>query len=42
LALTFSNLSILSSNLNRYGLLYKPRPPRSIPSTNRVYTGKMF
>ena len=36
---TFSNLSVLSSNLNRYGLLYKPRPARSAP-THNSYPGK--
>jgi phospholipid/cholesterol/gamma-HCH transport system substrate-binding protein len=30
---TFSNLSVLSSNLNRYGLLYKPKQPRAKPFT---------
>lgn len=35
-ALTVSNLAILSSNLNRFGLLYKPKQPKA--SAN--YTGK--
>jgi hypothetical protein len=26
---TISNLSVVSSNLARFGLLYKPRPPRA-------------
>jgi phospholipid/cholesterol/gamma-HCH transport system substrate-binding protein len=39
LSLTFSNLSILSSNLNRYGLLYKPRQLREKPSVS-IYPGK--
>ena len=37
---TLSNLAHLSSNLNRYGLLYKPRPERS--KTPAAYTGKKF
>lgn len=36
---TVSNLSVLSSNLNRYGLLYKPRPPR-VSSSSTTYPGK--
>lgn len=32
-----SNLSVLSSNLNRFGLLYKPKPPKN---PKPVYTGK--
>lgn len=35
---TFSNLSVLSSNLNRYGLLYKPKQPKN--SAPPAYTGK--
>lgn len=31
--LLLSNLTVLSSNLNRFGLLYKPRPPKT-PRTN--------
>jgi len=27
---TVSNLSVLSSNLTRFGLLYKPKPPKSV------------
>jgi phospholipid/cholesterol/gamma-HCH transport system substrate-binding protein len=37
---TMSNLAHLSSNLNRYGLLYKPRPERAKPSA--AYPGKKF
>ncbi len=38
MSITFSNLAFLSSNLNRYGLLYKPRQPKEkIPS---IYTGR--
>jgi phospholipid/cholesterol/gamma-HCH transport system substrate-binding protein len=37
---TVSNLAVLSSNLNRYGLLYKPRPERTKTPTS--YTGKTF
>jgi phospholipid/cholesterol/gamma-HCH transport system substrate-binding protein len=33
---TVSNLSVLSSNLNRFGLLYKPKQPKAQP----VYPGK--
>ena len=39
LSLTLSNLAVLSSNLNRYGLLYKPRPPRPV-TTKSIYPGK--
>lgn len=35
---TVSNLAILSSNLNRYGLLYKPKDPGN--KTPPVYPGK--
>lgn len=38
LSLTMSNMAVLSSNLNRYGLLYKPKEP---PNQARpVYPGK--
>ena len=37
-SVTVSNLSVLSSNLNRFGLLYKPKVPKS--TAPRVYTGK--
>lgn len=37
-AVTVSNLSVLSSNLNRYGLLYKPKQPKS--SQPPTYPGK--
>ncbi len=37
-ALTVNNLSILSSNLNRYGLLYKPKPPKN--TATPAYSGK--
>lgn len=38
---TMNNLTTLSSNLNRFGLLYKPKPVKS-PSTNAasIYTGR--
>ncbi len=37
-----SNLATLSSNLNRYGLLYKPKTAKPRPMTNsvRLYPGK--
>jgi phospholipid/cholesterol/gamma-HCH transport system substrate-binding protein len=35
---TVSNLSVLSSNLNRYGLLYKPKQPKN--QTPPAYPGK--
>jgi phospholipid/cholesterol/gamma-HCH transport system substrate-binding protein len=35
-----SNLVVLSSNMNRYGLLYKPRAPRAMASTNQIYPGR--
>jgi phospholipid/cholesterol/gamma-HCH transport system substrate-binding protein len=35
-----SNMVVLSSNLNRYGILYKPRGARAIASTNRIYPGR--
>jgi phospholipid/cholesterol/gamma-HCH transport system substrate-binding protein len=34
------NLSTLSSNLNRYGILYKPKPPKKSTETP-AYTGRM-
>ena len=34
-----SNLTVLSSNLNRYGILYKPKQPRAA-STNQIYPGR--
>ena len=35
---TFGNLEVLSSNLSRFGLLYKPKEPKStVPS---IYSGK--
>ena len=34
-----SNLAVLSSNLNRYGILYKPRRPKAA-STNQIYPGR--
>ncbi|MGY8654902.1 MAG: MlaD family protein [Verrucomicrobiia bacterium] len=40
MTLVFSNMTILSSNLNRFGLLYKPKRQRS-PRTNDVrYPGR--
>ena len=38
LSVTVSNLAILSSNLNRFGLLYKPKQPSN--KTAPVYPGK--
>lgn len=38
LSLTLSNLAVLSSNLNRYGLLYKPKQPRN--EARSIYQGK--
>jgi phospholipid/cholesterol/gamma-HCH transport system substrate-binding protein len=38
LSLTLSNLSVLSSNLNRFGLLYKPKQPKNLAAP--TYTGK--
>jgi phospholipid/cholesterol/gamma-HCH transport system substrate-binding protein len=35
LSLMVSNFTALSSNLSKYGLLYKPKPPRSRPATSR-------
>ena len=35
-----SNFSNLSSNLNRYGLLYKPKPPKPHSTRDPVYTGR--
>ncbi len=37
-SVTVSNLSVLSSNLNRFGLLYKPKQPKG--DATRTYTGK--
>lgn len=34
-----ANLATLSSNLNKYGLLYKPRRPRPVPG-DKVYSGR--
>jgi hypothetical protein len=34
-------LSTLSSNLNRYGILYKPKPPKKSTDTPPAYTGRM-
>jgi phospholipid/cholesterol/gamma-HCH transport system substrate-binding protein len=38
LSFTVSNLSILSSNLNRFGLLYKPKQPKN--TAPPAYSGK--
>jgi len=38
LSQTVSNLAVLSSNLNRYGLLYKPKQPKN--NAPPAYTGK--
>jgi hypothetical protein len=35
-----ANLATLSSNLNRYGLLYKPKKPKPPEDTPRVYPGR--
>lgn len=35
-----SNLVVLSSNLNRHGLLYKPRPPKPTTTAPNLYRGK--
>jgi len=35
-----ANLDTLSSNLNRYGLLYKPKQPKARTSESPVYPGK--
>jgi hypothetical protein len=38
-----SNLAVLTSNLNRYGLLYKPKPPKKEPSARELpYHGRNF
>ena len=37
-SITLSNLSVLSSNLNRYGLLYKPKQPKN--EARPIYPGK--
>jgi phospholipid/cholesterol/gamma-HCH transport system substrate-binding protein len=37
-SVTVSNLAVLSSNLNRFGLLYKPKVPKN--TAPRTYTGK--
>ena len=37
MSVTISNLALLSSNLNRYGLLYKPKLPKE---SHSVYPGK--
>ena len=39
LASASANLVLLSSNLNRHGIFYKPRPPRT--TTPSVYPGKV-
>ncbi len=38
-SMTVSNLSVLSSNLAKYGLLYKPKQIRPL-SSNSIYTGR--
>jgi hypothetical protein len=35
-----ANFAALSSNLNRYGLLYKPRQPKTNVVTRSLYRGK--
>src|SRR6185369_4728789 len=37
MSVTISNLALLSSNLNRYGLLYKPKLPKE---SHTIYPGK--
>jgi ABC-type transporter Mla subunit MlaD len=38
-----SNLAVLTSNLNRYGLLYKPKPPKKERSARELpYHGRNF
>ena len=38
-SVTFSNLAVVSSNLAKYGLLYKPKPPAKPATESR---GKIF
>jgi ABC-type transporter Mla subunit MlaD len=40
LAAIAENFVVLSSNLNRYGLLYKPKPQKKNPVTPQIYPGK--
>jgi len=35
-----ANFVVLTSNLNRYGLLYKPKPPKNNPVAPPIYRGK--
>jgi len=35
-----ANFVVLTSNLNRYGLLYKPKPQKNIPVAPPIYPGK--
>ena len=35
-----SNFAVLSSNFNRYGILYKPRKSRTALTTNEIYPGR--
>ncbi|HAM70803.1 MAG TPA: hypothetical protein DCM86_04085 [Verrucomicrobiales bacterium] len=39
---TLANMSILSSNLSKYGLLYKPRPPKKESSTPKAGAGGLL
>ena len=39
-SVVLSNLTVLTSNLNRYGLLYKPKKPRIQPDNPFPYPGK--
>jgi phospholipid/cholesterol/gamma-HCH transport system substrate-binding protein len=41
-AQSISNLAVLSSNLNRYGLLYKPKPVRAKNPAETTYHGKTW
>jgi phospholipid/cholesterol/gamma-HCH transport system substrate-binding protein len=40
LSLTVSNLSVLTSNITRFGLLYKPKQPKPESSKKPIYPGK--
>jgi len=37
---TLSNLSLLSSNLNKHGILWKPKAARAHPLPDKIYPGK--
>ena len=40
LSVAMANLATLSSNLNRYGLLYKPKPPKNEESLKPLFPGR--